>query len=84
VQEKETMTVVSAIKKAPTKPPLSAFASVLLTNPLGNIISKAPKNESAKTRNRMKNNVFGIQWVLRIFPTFGPNTPMENKAPSKV
>src|SRR6187401_189322 len=39
VQEKETMASVAAIKKIPIKPPLSAMASLLLLQLLGNVIS---------------------------------------------
>ncbi len=84
MQEKDTITVVSAIKKAPVIPPLSAFESVLFTRLPGKIISNAPKNDSAKTKNNIKNSKFGIQWVLKIFPVLGPKTPNEKRAPSKV
>jgi len=54
VQLKETKTSVNAMKKAPPKPPLSALLSLLLTQLLGSTISKAPKNENAKTKNIVK------------------------------
>src|SRR5690554_1326876 len=83
VHEKDTITVVRAIKKAPTKPPCSAFESVLFTRLPGSIISKAPKNDIAKTTKRIKNKRFGIQCVLKILPILGPNKPKVNKAPNK-
>ena len=39
VQEKETMARVAAMKKIPIIPPLSAIASLLLLQLLGNVIS---------------------------------------------
>jgi hypothetical protein len=84
VHENDTITVVSAIKKAPINPPLSAFESVLLTKLLGRTISNTPKNDIAKTMNRVKNNKLGIQCVLKMLPTFGPKIPIENNAPSNV
>jgi len=64
VQLKETSTSVSAIKKAPPAPPLLTLSSLLLIQLEGKIISKAPKNEKAKTTKIMKNRTFGSQWVL--------------------
>src|SRR5512139_310283 len=61
VHENETRTVVSPRKKAARAPPLSTFESVELTHLAGMTISKAPKNDAAKTRNNVKNNRFGIQ-----------------------
>jgi hypothetical protein len=54
VQEKETITVVRAIKNGPASPPCSAFESVLFTRLPGNTISNAPKNEIANTRKQDK------------------------------
>src|SRR5690554_3756494 len=83
VQEKETITVVSAMKNAPTSPPFSALESVLLTRLLGSKISNAPKKETAKIKNSKKNSRLGIQCVLNIFPTLGPNSPNVNSAPNR-
>ena len=63
VQEKETSTKVKAMKKTPTKPPLSALLSLLLMSQLGIVISKAPKNEAAKTMKTRKKMILGSQWV---------------------
>ena len=63
VQEKETKTNVNAIKKTPTKPPLSAFLSALFTHLLGICISKAPKNEKAKIMKMAKNIRFKVALV---------------------
>ncbi len=52
VHENETSTVVRPRKKAAITPPLSTFASVEFTHLLGKTISKAPKNEEAKTMKR--------------------------------
>ena len=49
VQENDTSTRVNAIKKIPSKPPLSAPASLLFTSDEGNVISKAPRNDAANT-----------------------------------
>ena len=49
VQLKLTMAKAKAIKKIPIIPPRSALRSTALAQELGNIISKAPKNEIAKT-----------------------------------
>ena len=84
VHEKETITVVSAIKKAPIIPPLSAFASALFTKLPGKTNSKAPKKDIAKTRNNRKKSRFGIQCVLKILPALGPKMPNEKSAPNKV
>ena len=61
VQEKDTKTKVKAIKNTHVKPPLSALASILLTKPLGRVISNKPKNANAKTINIKKKNTLGIQ-----------------------
>jgi len=84
VQEKETITVVSAIKNAPIIPPWSALASVLFTRLLGSTISNNPKKERANTKKRMKKRRLGIQWVLSKVPTLGPKIPNEKRAPRRV
>ncbi|MCY1538442.1 hypothetical protein D9M68_739810 [compost metagenome] len=60
VQEKDTSASVKAIKNSPTIPPLLDFSSILLTSTEGNVISNAPKNESAKkirTAKKIRLNV---------------------------
>ena len=63
VQEKETSTRVSAMKKMPPRPPLSDLVSVLFTSLLGIVMSNAPKNEAANIMNTMKKMIFGSQCV---------------------
>ena len=63
VQEKETKTVVKAMKNAPKNPPFSLSLSDLLTHLLGIVISNKPKNERAKTIKIIKNKTLGIQCV---------------------
>ena len=63
VQENDTSTSVRAMKKMPAKPFESALASVLFTIHEGIVISKAPKNEAAKTMNTRKKRMFGSQCV---------------------
>ncbi len=72
VQEKETSTVVRAIKKAPPKPPLSARLSALFTQLEGSTSSNIPKKEKAKSTKRAKKIRLGIQWVLRALAALGP------------
>ncbi|CAI8353756.1 MAG: Uncharacterised protein [Flavobacteriia bacterium] len=57
VQEKLTSERVNAMKKMPAKPPLLEASSALFTQLLGSVISKAPKKESAKTKNSRKNKM---------------------------
>src|SRR5690554_5695700 len=72
VQEKETRTKVNAIKKIPVSPPLSPFASILLTNPLGKVSSNIPRKASAKKMNTRKKNTLGTQWVESQLANSGP------------
>ena len=64
VQENETSANVKAIKKIPSSPPLSLLASILFTKREGNTISKAPKNENAKTSNIRKKKRLNHTLVL--------------------
>ena len=73
VHEKDTNTIVNAIKNIPVRPPLSACWSALFTIQLGNTISNAPKKEAAKTTNIKKNNTLGSQWVANRFANAGPS-----------
>ena len=61
VHENETITIASATKKEAIRPPLSAFESALLASPPGRVISKAPRNDIAKTMKRTPKIAFGIQ-----------------------
>ena len=56
VHEKDTNANVKAIKKIPKNPPLFEAESALVTHELGRFISKAPKNETAKTTRSTKKN----------------------------
>src|SRR5512133_3208707 len=67
VQEKETITVVSPMKKDASPPPLSTRESAPDTHLFGSTISNAPKNEMANVTNKMKKIEFGIQWLLSVF-----------------
>src|SRR5690606_2208954 len=72
VQEKETKAKLNAIKNNPTNPPLSDFASILLTKELGKVSSKAPKKDAAKTTNIKKNKKLNIPFVERAFKASDP------------
>ncbi|MNL40452.1 hypothetical protein D3C87_1627990 [compost metagenome] len=61
------------MKNRPTKPPLSDFASILLTNELGSVISNAPKNDAAKTTSSRKNKKLKIPFVESALRASEPN-----------
>ena len=63
VQENDTSTNVRATKNTPARPPLLDFSSDLLSQELGSVISKAPKNEAAKSMKIRKKMIFGSQCV---------------------
>ena len=63
VHENDTMIRVNAMKKIPAKPPLLDALSTLFANEEGIVISKAPKNEIAKTIKIMKKNIFKYGFV---------------------
>ena len=63
VQLKLTSTSVRARKNTPRRPPLLLFASALVVQLDGRVISKAPKKEAANTMKMTKNRMFGSQWV---------------------
>ena len=63
VQEKDTSTRVSAMKKMPARPFLPVPASLRFCQEDGRVISNAPKKEAAKTMKTRKNRMFGSQWV---------------------
>ena len=63
VQENDTSTRVSAMKKMPVSPRLSALLSLLLTIHEGSVISNAPKNEAAKIMKTRKKTRLGSQCV---------------------
>ena len=74
VHEKETIAKAKAINNIPTIPPLSACWSALFAHEFGNIISKAPKNETAKTINKTKNIKLNQTSVDKAFKASAPNT----------
>ena len=63
VQENETIISVKAIKKIPTNPPLFEALSTLFAREDGIVISKAPKNDIAKTTNTIKKKIFKYGFV---------------------
>src|SRR6202012_4750901 len=73
VQENETTTRVEAMKKMPSKPPLSEFSSSLLANELGKVISNAPKNEIANVTSSKKKKKLNTPFVANAFRADGPN-----------
>src|SRR5690606_19137870 len=71
VQEKDTKAKVKAIKKIPNTPPTCEAESALLVNELGNVISKYPKKEMAKTTKTIKKMTFNQTLVAISFSTSG-------------
>src|SRR4051812_7913258 len=71
VHEKETITSVKAIKKIPPILVIFAFASALLANPPGRVISKYPKKEMAKRIKMAKKNTFSGALVEILFNISG-------------
>ena len=82
VQENETSESVKAMKKMPIKPPRSEAASALLIKALGKVISKAPKNETAKMTKMIKKAMLKIPLLARSFSASGPRV-MVTINPSK-
>ena len=78
VQENETIAKASAIKNIPIIPPLSACASTFVPHELGKTISKAPKNETAKTINNKKKIILNHTFVESAFKASAPNTTLTN------
>ncbi|GAL82774.1 hypothetical protein JCM19274_4088 [Algibacter lectus] len=76
VQENDTMARANAIKKIPTSPPRSACESTLLAQEFGNIISKAPKKETAKTTNNIKKMILNQTLVASAFKASAPKIPV--------
>ena len=72
VQEKETITSVSAIKNTPVKPPRCEASSVLFAQLEGRPISNAPKNEMAKMMNTRKKRRLLTGWVLTWYINLSP------------
>ena len=73
VQENETSTSVSAMKKIERRPVVElAFSSILLDHEAGRMISKPPRNEAAKTTSRAKRKRLNTAFVERAFSDEGP------------
>ena len=72
VQEKDTIANAKAINNIPIIPPLSACLSTLFAHELGNIISKAPKNDEAKTTNKTKKMILNQTFVDSAFKASAP------------
>src|SRR5574344_295760 len=79
VQEKETKTVVKAMKKATIYPPLSAPLSLLFIHEEGKVISNNPKNEKANAINIRKKIRLGIQCVEITYMASLPNKSVRTK-----
>ena len=78
VQENETIANAKAMNKIPIIPPLSAWLSTLFAQELGNIISKAPKNETAKTINKRKKIILNHTLVDNAFNASAPKIQVTN------
>ena len=75
VQENETIAKASAMKKMATTPDFPACRSTLFAQELGNMISKAPKNEKAKNTRIMKKIILKATPVDNAFKASAPKTP---------
>ena len=69
---------MKAIKKIPINPPLSAPLSAAFIHLLGNVNSKAPKNDIAKMTKTTKNAKFTHGFVDISFRTDGPKVTVAN------
>ena len=73
VHENDTSTNVNAINKIDKKPVvLSALASIFDDHDAGRVISKAPKNDTAKTTSSKKKNMLNIALVASSFKAAAP------------
>ena len=80
VHEKETMTSVKAISKILKNPPvLRALLSSAVDQESGNVISKSPKNDSAKTTSSTKKKMFTTAFVLRSLRADAPKSSVTNR-----
>src|SRR5687768_4676256 len=73
VQENDTSASVTAIKKIPEKPRLSARASALLIQEEGSVSSKAPNKDAAKKTSSTKKKKLNNPFVDRSFSASEPN-----------
>ncbi len=73
VQENETRAKVNAIRNMLRSPLVfSALLSTALLHFDGNVISKAPKNDIAKTINIRKKNILNMALVESAFSALAP------------
>ena len=73
VQEKDTKDRVKAIRKILNRPVVdSALLSTAFPHFDGSLISKAPKNEAAKTTNIKKKRILKIALVDKAFSALAP------------
>ena len=79
VQLKDTNARVNAMKKMPTKPPLFEASSALFVQLEGNVISKYPKKETAKTRKRIPKPIFTHGSVESLFKASEPKMVVMSK-----
>src|SRR5580658_4647655 len=78
VQENDTNDKVVAIKKMPRNPPLSLWASILLSHELGNTISKAPRKLIPKMISIIKKKILNDALDAIAFKAVSPNTAVIN------
>ena len=73
VHENDTSTKVNAINNIERNPVvLSAFASIFDDHDAGNVISNAPKNDTANTTRSRKKNMLNIAFVASSFNAAAP------------
>ena len=73
VHEKDTSTRVKAINRILMNPAVeSALASSFVDHEDGKVISNAPKNETAKTTSKPKNNRLKTALVDKLFRALAP------------
>ena len=82
VQENDTIASAKAIKKMPTKPLRSAWASILVLHELGKVSSNAPKNDTAKTTKIMKNMRLNQKLLAKAFSASEPKTAVTTEPKS--
>ena len=75
VQENDTRVRVNAMKKIESRPEVrSAEASMRLLQEAGSLMSKAPKNEIAKTTSSRKKMMLQVAEVESSLSLLAPNT----------
>ena len=80
VQEKETRASVNAIRKMESRPVVdSDFWSILFDHDEGNVSSKAPKNEAAKTMSRSAKKMLNTALVDSAFRADAPKSSVTSR-----